>query len=278
MKRTENKLKAKGFKTHAPFCRAHLWQKYDRNHVVLHYGDVKHLPFSRGPYSFEVSDGWYNKGLYNYLMRFLRKQVGKKLDVIFHEFKGLGWKSSKEMYYYWSWVVEIELEEKWGNYQLSDEGVLLMKRKDIRNKQEKTETTSSSMPAAEKKLSRKQLAYNEKVNWASILLRNMKMDRCIKSTDKYIFSYMMGKFYVEYENQVFLCPVYRIALPKYSNFGFIERYYHYRPIKILGRNRRELVFGQDTKEKEDTQVTRSDTLIPWIDIKEAQQLLKEATT
>ncbi|MBO4851470.1 MAG: hypothetical protein J5529_11320, partial [Prevotella sp.] len=96
MKRTDKKMKAKDLRTRSKrYC-----LKYDRTYVTRHYGDATHAPIKRG-----CSDEWGktcdNRRLHNYVYRFLLKSVGEKLDVVFHEFKKLGWKNSREMYHYW---------------------------------------------------------------------------------------------------------------------------------------------------------------------------------
>lgn len=288
MKRTEKKLKAKGLKSHASFG-GHCLQEYDRKYVSNHYGDFNHLPFSRGRLLFEKSDGWYNERLRKYLERFLRKHVGKKLDVVFHEFKELGWKSSKEMYYYWDRYVEreLELESEYGFYQLSEHGTLLLNEFDNSIVKEDSEEKVKRQTASRKKLTRKQLEYNANVN-----ARPVGNDPNHKPT--YIYPDLIGNFYIEYEHKVILCPVYHIVHLKCYNWRMLynDMARRFVPVKIMGKYREEMTFEQHRwvsvkvlRGEAPTDETSEEMcfdigcriLIPRVDIKEAQQLLKEAT-
>ena len=108
MKREEAKINAKGMKSHIPSNRhANYFFKYDRNYVAAHYGDINHVPLSCG--SRRVGFFWGyehpNCRLWAYLNRFMVKQIGRKMDDVFHDFSQLGWKRTTEMYHYWSGFV-----------------------------------------------------------------------------------------------------------------------------------------------------------------------------
>ena len=89
MRRTENRLKSKGIKA-KNFSNAHACKgiKYERHYVARKYGDAKRLPFSRGSWV-RYADWDWNPRVYNCLYGFLRKQVGKAGDVVFHHFSKL---------------------------------------------------------------------------------------------------------------------------------------------------------------------------------------------
>ena len=132
MRRTENRLKSKGIRA-KNFSNAHACKgiKYERHYVARKYGDVKRLPFSRGSWV-RYADWDWNPRVYNCLYGFLRKQVGKAGDVVFHHFSKLGWKNSDAMYYYWRWMVDDGLKPymRDGWLYVSDDGLLLCYEED----------------------------------------------------------------------------------------------------------------------------------------------------
>ena len=132
MRRTENRLKSKGIRA-KNFSNAHACKgiKYERHYVARKFGDVKRLPFSRGSWV-RYADWDWNPRVYACLYGFLRKQVGKAGDVVFHHFCKLGWKNSDAMYYYWCWMVDDGLKPymRDGWLYISDDGLLLCYEED----------------------------------------------------------------------------------------------------------------------------------------------------
>ena len=132
MRRTENRLKSKGIKA-KNFSNAYACKgiKYKRHYVARKYGDAKRLPFSRGSWA-PYADWDWNPRVYHCLYGFLRKQVGKTVDVVFHLYCKLGWKNSEAMYYYWCWIVDDELMPytRNGDLYVSDDGLLLCNEQD----------------------------------------------------------------------------------------------------------------------------------------------------
>lgn len=118
MKRTEKKLKSKGIKGHV-FTRR-LGVGYDRNYVANRFKDVAYLPFSRASRS--EWDCRRNVRVFHYLNRWFDKQLGKPVDDVFHNFKNLGWKSVRDMYYYWDRYVRVE-DRSW-DYHADENGCL----------------------------------------------------------------------------------------------------------------------------------------------------------
>ena len=57
------------------------------------------------------SDENPNVRLWGYLNRFMYKQIGRKMDEVFSEFSKLGWKTTDEMFYYWSGFTESWCQE-----------------------------------------------------------------------------------------------------------------------------------------------------------------------
>lgn len=108
MKRKGTKFHSKKLKSHVPSnSHAYYFFKYDRNYVAAHYGDINHVPFSCGSRRMGFFC-WYehpNDRLWAYLNRYMVKQVGRKLDDVFHDFSMLGWKCTAEMYHYWTGFV-----------------------------------------------------------------------------------------------------------------------------------------------------------------------------
>lgn len=245
MKRTQKKLKSKGIKAHVPNS-AHAYSccRYDRNYVAHNHSDVKQLSFTRTSWrgwmrGYEHPNGKLNK----YLTYFLNKQVGNKLDIVFHKFSKLGWKSTGEMYDYWHWYVEMELDDG-GDFVLSDDGVLL-KNNEKDTTPEEYERTEKTPPIHPNRLTREQLEYNEKVH-VNFVGNN------VHYKESEVYPDLMGKFYVEYEHKVLFCPVYHIVHPKeppyihevrreWRDDGLPGRY---APVKILGKYRKELTFEQ----------------------------------
>lgn len=105
MKREGTRLHSKSIKSHVPNAyHAYSFYKFDRNYVASHYGDANHVPFNCGCRR-KGYEYWYenpNVRLWAYLNRFMHKQIGRKMDDVFHDFSQLGWRNSSEMYHYWS--------------------------------------------------------------------------------------------------------------------------------------------------------------------------------
>jgi len=115
MKRTETtKLKSKGIKPHIPSnYHAHSFYKYNRYYVAAHYGDANHVPFNCGCRR-AMRMFWDenpNVRLWGYLNRYMHMQIGRKMDEVFSEFSKLGWKTTKEMFHYWSGFTESRCQE-----------------------------------------------------------------------------------------------------------------------------------------------------------------------
>ena len=123
MKRTGTRLKSKGIRSHVPNAyHAYSFYKFDRNYVAAHYGDVNHVPFNCGSRR-AMRMFWDenpNVRLWGYLRRYMKKQVGRKMDDVFRDFSQLGWINSMEMYYYWVVFTKSRRHE----YYTDDEGYL----------------------------------------------------------------------------------------------------------------------------------------------------------
>lgn len=105
MERRGTRLKSKGIRSHVPNAyHAYSFYKYDRRYVASHYGDANHVPFNCGCRRAARMhwDENPNIRLWGYLTRFMHKQIGRKIDDVFSEFSKLGWKTTDEMFYYWS--------------------------------------------------------------------------------------------------------------------------------------------------------------------------------
>lgn len=105
MKRTLTRLKSKGIKSHVPnHYHAYSFYKYNRYYVASHYGDINHVPNIFGSRRFARMhwDENPNVRLWAYLNRYMHKQIGRKMDDVFSEFSKLGWKTTDEMFHYWS--------------------------------------------------------------------------------------------------------------------------------------------------------------------------------
>lgn len=114
MKRKGTIINAKGMKSHVSSNRhANYFFKYDRYYVAAHYGDINHVPFSCGSRRVGFFF-WYehpNARLWTYLNRYMGKQIGRKLDDVFHDFSQLGWKRTNEMYHYWTGFVGDQFQQ-----------------------------------------------------------------------------------------------------------------------------------------------------------------------
>ena len=125
MKRTEKKLKSKfgSYRYRWIECCPSL-MKYDRKFVAHKFGDVRHLPFSRGNFG-DWNSCWFKWGLYKYIECFLHKRVGMDADLVFHQFSRLGWRNSHDMYEMWSRYVEPRYyRHRRSKFYVSEEGIL----------------------------------------------------------------------------------------------------------------------------------------------------------
>ena len=249
MKRTEKKLKEKGYK-----ALEHYSLKYDRSFVARHYGDATHVPFSRG-----CVDEWYksrpNERVWKYLKGFFRKQAGKKLDVVYHNFCQLGWKTTFEREYFWEYFIvggyymdeylypflmrqvgkkiDDVYEEfcqlgwkstyimndhwesfiKYGIFRLSDDGVLLLEENASTTNKDDSEEKATKRRASSSRLTREQLEHNEREK-----RRFARESKNHQPSEKY--AELVGSFYIEYGHKVILCPVYyRIVSPQTPAFN-----------------------------------------------------------
>lgn len=245
MKCTEKKFKAKGIK--GRFHTHSLFGKYDRNYVASQFNDVTHLPFSRTSARRDARDDMH---LDRYLNNWFKKQVGKSVDVIFHNFKCLGWDSTWDMYYYWDMYVR-EYDQQW-YYYVGDNGCLTPASwniydskpddngdEDEENEDEKPKAVRRH--ASEKRLTRKLLEYNDSVR----VLDMGERDSHIAHPE------LMGEFYIEFHHKVIKCPVYHIKYPlnpEYTTFTYYRMpntfWYDYIPVKIKGLYHEERKFVQ----------------------------------
>ena len=239
MKRTEKKLKSKGIKSHVPSRKnAYSIFKYDRNYVAAHYGDVSFVPFSKGSWRFYMHRYEHpNSRLYTYLDSFFEKNVGRKVDDVFHDFCRLGWKCSWEMYDYWDTYVSYR--RLW-YFEDEDDGVLRRNDDNARRRYRGYGHHGTLRPEPVNRLTRQQLEYNESVVVPDF---GMGSSGCRR---------LMGTFYVEYNHKVYKCPVYHLdfsggASYEYqkTSFGYLKLdVRQYAPVKLLGVYRRELKFEQ----------------------------------
>ena len=249
MKRTEMKFKSKGINGRYLTRRPRM--KYDRNYVINHYADVTHLPFSRT--SACEKGRREDKCLTRYLKRWLKKQVGKSVDDVFHDFKHLGWNNTCDMYYYWERYVHIN--DHWWDYYTDENGCLTEwtrdkietspEEEDEDEDGEEFKHKAKRPKASDKRLTRKHLEYNDSVKVPDMGVRN--------SHDAH--PELMGEFYIEHHHKVIKCPVYHIKYPlnpEYKTFSGYGSYYtwsntfwyDYVPVKIKGLYYEELKYIQ----------------------------------
>ncbi len=121
MKRTGKKLRFKGIGNYKPSdALAYSGYSYDRNYIKSTMKDVNFIPFSKGSNragDFNFGYEHPNCRLWTYLDAFFYKHIGLDINKVFHEFRQLGWKTSKEMYFYWdSYICNItDSRLYWGN-------------------------------------------------------------------------------------------------------------------------------------------------------------------
>jgi len=249
MKRTEKKFKSKGIKGHGYTHCVRL--NYDRNFVAHHCGDATHLPFSRT--SFPEFDRRGDKRIYRYLNRWFKKQVGKSVNVVFHDFKNLGWVNTYDMYSYWECYVHIN--DLWWDYYADENGCLTEwtrdkietspEEEDEDEDGEEFKHKAKRPKASDKRLTRKHLEYNDSVKVPDMGVRN--------SHD--VHPELMGEFYIKYHHKVIKCPVYHIKYPlnpEYKTFSGYGSYYawsntlwrEYIPVKIKGLYKEERKYIQ----------------------------------
>ena len=242
------KFKSKGIK--GRYLTRRLSMEYDRNYVANHFKDVTHLSFSRT--SACDWDDRNDKRLPHYLKRWFKKQVGKSIDDVFHDFKNLGWNNTSDMYYYWGRYVR---NNQWWDYYADENGCLTAWSQDeiesSPKEREEDEDGEDFKPkakrpkASEKRLTRKHLEYNDSVKVPDMGVRN--------SHD--VHPELMGKFYIEHHNKVIKCPVYHIKFPpnpEYKTFSGYGSYYawsntlwrDYIPVKIKGLYKEERKYIQ----------------------------------
>ena len=249
MKRTEMKFKSKGIR--GCYLTRRPRMEYDRNYVANHFVDVTHLPFSRT----SVCDRGCrdDKRLSRYLKNWFKKQVGKSVDDVFHNFKSLGWDNTNDMYYYWEWYVRL-YDRRWDYYPDENGCLTAWSQDEIESspkEREEDEDGEDFKPkakrpkASEKRLTRKHLEYNDSVKVPDMGVRN--------SHD--VHPELMGKFYIEHHNKVIKYPVYHIKFPpnpEYKTFSGYGSYYawsntlwrDYIPVKIKGLYKEERKYIQ----------------------------------
>ena len=235
MKRTEKKLRSKGIKTYKPKARFYYCHKYYRAFVANHLGDATFVPFSRT----SMMDDWerddhINHSLRHYLKRFFRKQVGKNVDEVFHDFRKLGWKHSYEMHYYWEKYVDPHFHRF--HYSIDDNGCLVRPTQQNHSsppykndKMEKNEEKPKAKRprASEKRLTRKHLEHNE-----SVITANVSEDGYGSASPG-----LLGKMYVEHEHKVIEHNVYLVKVPYNPH--------HHTPVSVLGLYREERRYYYD---------------------------------
>lgn len=244
MQRTEKYLKSKGIKTHKPtFAHAYWMYKYDRNYVANHWGDADIIPFSRGSWRSKWVETYEhpNRFLRHYLERYFCKQVGRNVDDVFREFCKFGWNHMYDMYFYWEQFVDPDYPQTC--YQIDNNGLLTQPCKPVKHKHlcdwnisglfddDEDDEYYKPIPkrprASEKRLTRKQLEYNEKV----IAAKN--------AVSCYSYGHeLLGELYVEIKHKVSKCKVFLKPFPVH--------YWSYVPVKVMGIYREEYVFYDET--------------------------------
>ena len=221
MKRTEKKLKSKfGHSCKFHWVETCRWlMKYDRKYVAHHFGDARHLPFSRGN-SGDYHACWFSCKMENYIERFLLKHVGMDADMVFHQFSKLGWRNTRDMYKMWRRHVA-----PWYRFYVSEEGIL----KDGWHGDDAVEQPEESEESLiTEKLTPSQMLHNSKVEVPSIKC-------CEHMLRNGIYAGRMGKFYVEYEGRVILCQVYHVVCRDSRQWSLVEK--DYSKVSILGSRR-----------------------------------------
>ena len=99
------------------------------------------------------------------------KQVGKSIDVVFHDFKSLGWDNNSDMYSYWEWYVSL-YDQRW-NYYADENGCLTAwswdetesspKEEDENEDGKEFKSKAKRPKASDKRLTRKLLEHNDSV-------------------------------------------------------------------------------------------------------------------
>ena len=274
MKRKEKKLKSKFGRSYKyRWIESCQWlMKYDRKFVERYYGDVRHLPFSRGNTG-DFNSSWYKGEMRKYIKKFLAKRVGMDADMVFHQFSKLGWRNSYDMYHIWCSFVDPEYQ-----FHVSEEGVLMPNSPD--DYDSKLCEESEESPISEQ-LNHSQMHHNSNV-------KVPKIHRCELCLWKGVYAGRMGKFYVEYEGRVILCNVYHIVHRDARHWNLVKK--DYCKVSILGLKRNERSFHDCTwygchEKLEDIMYSYWNgmrcmigyhDLYPYVKIEEVRQLLRKA--
>ena len=250
MQRTEKFLKSKGIKTHTPTYVHAYWRcKYDRTYVTNYWDGAYYVPFSRTSRRLKwvYADEHPNRSLRHYLKRFFRKRIGRYADDVFHDFSKLGWKQY--------------VDSKYPRccYSVDDNGCLTPPVKspkpkpwylisydpidsnnafdDDEDDDDDGKSVASRPRASEKRLTRSQLEYNDKIITAK---NNLSWYGCGHE--------ILGELYVEINHKVLKRKVFLMPFPVHP--------WPYVQVKVLGIYREEHVFHD---------VTGKRVLVPYVE-------------
>ena len=187
--------------------------KYDRVWVKKHFADATHVSFGRGSMLDKYDDYYWrtDRRIDNYVRKFLTKHIGENADKVYSKFVSLGFKEAGceperkwEQFVYGNTSLRLWRYRNWGDYfYVEEDGTLAY--------EPSTRHTSSKRLTG---FTREQLRHNETQripNYGKVAKYPLgKSGERTPDGSGLTMRGMrtLGKFYVGYEGEVLLLPVY----------------------------------------------------------------------